>query len=331
MRRVAPLSLAALALLLVGGPATAHAQSGGPTPARGQAVLVASPKGNPTATFLANRTVDVAVTYRRRSSSTRTVRLAGRFAVSGRRCPARPSATDRRRLGVASRQGARSSIFTARGSTRFAVGVNRVCVWAQEGSRGYRRLPMIRETFVRSLFALTSAEGTSAGLAVTAYQATASAPLGGVRVIEGLGPGSSCRLREEPATTSEVAGIFRSGLSHASGSVCTRLAVNLASSVGAGVVAAGPTAVGAPTRVVQHVGDCNPEITRSVPVLGAQAAAFMAAAGCRLGRVISGTSETRKRAGLPAGGDVFSVLYRGRAVPVAPAGTTVDVVIDDRR
>ncbi|MBF6618900.1 MAG: hypothetical protein ITG02_01550 [Patulibacter sp.] len=312
-------------------PAAAQAQSDGPTPSRGKAELVTSVKGNPTASFLANRSLDVEVTYRRRSSSTRTVRLAGRFRVSGRRCPSRPSSADRRRLGVATRNGRRSSYFTARGTARFKVGTNRVCVWAKEGSRGYRRLPQIRERFARSLFALTSAEGTNVGMAVTAYQAASSAPLAGVRVVEGIGPRSTCRVDEEPATSVEHAGIFRSGLSHATAAPCTRLAASVTSTAGSGVVAAGPTAVGAPTRVVQHIGDCNPEITRSVPVLGANASTFMAAAGCKLGRVISGTSEGRKRAGLPAAGDIFMVRYRGRAVSVAPAGTTVDVVVDDRR
>ncbi len=330
MRRAFPTFLAAL--LVAGVPASAaHAQSGGPTPARGQAAVVASAKGNPTVSFLANRSLDVAVTYRRRSSSTRSVQLAGRFAVSGRRCPSRPSSSDRRRLGTASRNGARSSYFTARGSARFRTGTNRICVWAREGSGSYRRLAMIREPFVRSMFALTSAEGTDGELAITAYQAASTAAISGARVVEGLGPGDSCRVEESPATSSEVAGIFLSGLSHATGSNCTRLGASITSAVGSGVVEAGPTAVGAQTRVVQHVGDCNPDITRSVPVPGAQAGTFMAAAGCRLGRVISGTSETRRRAGMPATGAVFQVQYRGRAVALAPAGTTVDVVIDNRR
>jgi hypothetical protein len=330
MNRIVSSFLAAVAVALV--PATAaHAQTEGPTPSKGRAALVASVQGNPAATFLANRSVEVAVTYRRRSSSTRTVRLAGRFGTSSRRCPQRPSSRDRRRLGTATRDGARSSYFTARGTTRFKSGTNKVCIWAKEGSRGYRRLPMLREKFAASMFALTSAEGTSAGLAVTAYQAGSTAPIAGVRSVEGFGRGSACRIEESPVTSTETAGLFHDGLSHATGSACTRLGVNVSSPAGAGAVAAGPTAVGAPTRVVQHVGDCNPEITRSVPVLGANAEAFLAAAGCRLGRVISGTSETRKRAGTPAGGDVFMVLYRGKLVRLAPAGTTVDVVIDDRR
>lgn len=329
MRRLIPTSLVAVLAATV--PATAHAQTETPTPSRGKAAVVASVKGNPTATFLANRSVDVAVTYRRRSSSTRTVRLAGRFGISGRRCPARPTSADRRRLGTATRDGARSSTFTARGSTRFRVGANRICVWAKEGSRGYRRLSMIRETFARSLFAVTSAEGTNVGLAVTAFRAASSSPFAGTLVVEGLGGSAGCRLREEPLTARELGGVFQAGQSSATGSACTRLAANVAGAAGAGAVAAGPTPVGAPARVVQHVGDCNPEITGSVPVPATQAGVFLAAAGCKLGRVISGTSETRKRAGMPASGDVFRVLYRGRPVSLAPAGTTVDVVIDDRR
>lgn len=329
MRRVLPLSIAVALVAAV--PTSAAAQSDGPRPSRGKAVLVATVKDGASATFLANRSVDVSITYRRRSSSTRTVRLAGRFGTSSRRCPARPTSGDRRRLGPASRDGAQASTFTARGSTRFRAGSNRICVWAQEGSRGYRRLPMIRETFERSLFAVTSAEGTNAGLAVTAFQAVSSSPLAGTAVVEGLGPGNSCRLREEALRTRELGGVFQAGLSHATGSTCTRLAANVTGAAGAGAVAAGPTAVGVGTRVVQHVGACNPEITRSVPVPGTQAGAFLAAAGCKLGRVISGTSETRKRAGMPPAGDVFAVAYRGRPVSLAPTGTTVDVVIDDRR
>lgn len=331
MPRAFPTSLALLLALAL--PATAQAQSEGPTPARGKAVLVASEKGINTASFLANRRLDVTVTYRRRSSSARTVRLAARFR-SGRRCPARPSRSDRRRLGPASRQGARSSYFSATGGARFGSGVNRVCLWAQEGSRGYRRLPMQRPTFARSLFAASTAEGTDAaiGLALTGFHVASSAPITGGQAIEGLGGrGGSCEIREEPLTSRLIAGVYVAGVSHATGAACTRLAVNAASPAGSASLAVGPTAVGAPSRVVQHVGDCNPDITRSVPVLGANAAAFMAAAGCRLGRVISGTSEGRKRAGMPAGGDIFRVLHQGKAVVLAPAGTTVDVVIDDRR
>lgn len=325
--------LTSFALLVAAAlPAAARAQSDGPTPARGKAVLVASEKGINTASFLANRRLDVTVTYRRRSSSARTVGLAARFKLSGKRCPARPSSADRRRLGPAARTGVRSSYFTATGWARFGSGVNRVCIWAQEGSRSYRRLAMQRPTFARSLFAASTAEGTHVGLAVTAYNVASSAPISGTRTVEGLGgPAGSCEIEESPLTSMTLGGVQVSTLSHATGSACTRLAVNATSPAGAASLAAGPTAVGAPSRVVQHVGDCNPDITRGVPVPAASAATFMAAAGCRLGRVLSGISETRKRAGMPADGNVFQVLYRGKGVTLAPAGTTVDVMIDDRR
>ncbi|MFA4927685.1 MAG: hypothetical protein WC558_04160 [Patulibacter sp.] len=328
MDRALPTSLALLLALAV--PATAQAQTAGATPARGKAVLVATEKGISTASFLANRRLDVTITYKRRSSSASTVRLAARFK-SGKRCPTRPSSADRRRLGMATRQGVRSSYFAATGWARFGSGVNRVCIWAQEGSGSYRRLAMQRPVFARSLFGATAVEGTHVGLAVTAAHIASSAPITGNRVVEGIGGrGGTCKLEDSPLTSLAQAGIQVSSFSHATGAACTRIAVNAASTAGSASLAAGPTAVGAPTRVVQHVGDCNPGVTRSVPVPRVDAATFLAAAGCKLGRVISGTSENRKRAGLPPAGDIYQVLYRGKAVVLAPAGTTVDVMTDDR-
>ncbi|MDO9407515.1 hypothetical protein [Patulibacter sp.] len=325
MRRALP-PLVLLATLAVAAPSGA-ATSPEPRPAKGRAVVVATAPRTSYAVFAANKPVDLNVVYHRRSSSA-AVRLAVRPGADS--CPSRPRAADRRRGGVGgSSSSGRAYVATAI-RIRARVGVNRVCVWAKEGSGSFRRRVVVRETFARNLFAATTAQGSQGDLAIAAATVLSSSPLSGTLTQQTLGGGSPCGVESRPLQPYRIGVIQRATYSVGTGSVCTGLAVQAASGPSSASLAVGTVPVGAPAAVVGHVGDCDAEILKSVPVPRAAVPAFVAAAGCRLGRVLDGSDETRRRGGRPATGNAYLAVYRGRTVDVAPKGTRIDVLIDAR-
>lgn len=325
MRRVVPpLTL----VLLLAAAAPAGAATLEPRPAKGRAVLVATDRVGNQATFVADRLVDVTFTYRRRGPSSRPVRLATRLAARGRSCPRRATSADRRRVGLISQSSAGRSFVNGTSSFRFLPGTSRVCVWAEEGSGAYRRLPALSPSFSRSLFAATVAEGTQGDLAVTASSVLSTSPITGTRTMDSLAGGDPCGVETGPLRTLTSGAIQKATTSLATGSVCNRVELQATSGTASASLAVGRTPVGAPARVLGHVGACDAEIVRNTPVPKEAAGAFLAAAGCRLGKIVDGEVENSQ---FPASGRVYALYYRGKSVDVAPKGTTIDVLVDTRR
>ncbi|WP_022929410.1 hypothetical protein [Patulibacter americanus] len=323
MRRLVPLSL--VLLLATGGATAQAADTGAPRLARGGATLTAAHPGTTVASFLSGRPLDVTVLYRRRTAA-RTVRLAARFGPRGGRCPRRPSAADRRRLRAT---GGVGSTFTASGRARFAAGKNVVCVWPQEGSGGYRRPIRLRESFRPSLFAATAVEGTNGPAAGSGAVVQSSSPVSGTYTRVTLGTGDGCGERTGPASAMKSAGLHTVNVAGYTGSACTGFRLEVSGRAGSATVAVGQTAVGTPTRVVQHVGACNPSVLGLLPVTRQEAARFLAGAGCRLGRLIRGRKEGTQDP-VPSRA-LFRATYRGLDVAAAPRGATVDAFVDDLR
>lgn len=259
--------------------------------------------------------------YRPRSSS-RSVTVAARFAVRGR-CARRPSSSDRRRLSIVRRS---NGVLNLRGRGTFRSGDNRICVWAREGRGSYRKPRTVMRTFKSSLVAATAAESSDAMGALNTIAISSTRPITGTSSNQN----SRCEVETKPIRASKGTGAFyTAGATTFSATTCNAVSYQATiSGVGTVALAVGPTALNAPARVVRHQGDCHVEPADNLVIFGPAMPAFVGQLGCRVGKIIPSKSEARRRVGLPANGAVLGAQVRGRPVFLAPAGTTVDILVD---